>query len=115
MFNQRDIVLVQFPFTDLSQAKLRPALVISHDVVNTSGDLVCVQITSKVFSESTFLVLDNAMLETPLPLTSGIRLHKIVCLHQRLIAHKVSAIKEPAFRQVIDRLLKTVVLPDRLV
>ncbi|MGH9992417.1 MAG: type II toxin-antitoxin system PemK/MazF family toxin, partial [Nitrososphaera sp.] len=32
--SQRDIVLVPYPFSDLSQAKYRPAIVMSNDVYN---------------------------------------------------------------------------------
>jgi len=42
-----DIVLVRFPFTDLTTAKKRPALVLSPDKYNRSGrDLVVAFITS---------------------------------------------------------------------
>ena len=112
VFNQRDIVLVQFPFTDLSKSKLRPSVIISRSSINTSGDFVCAQITSKIFEGATFFPLEDAMLETILPLTRGIRLHKVVCLNQKLIIHKVSAMKEPPFLQLIERLLQTVLLPD---
>lgn len=115
LFKQRDIVLVQFPFTDLSQTKLRPSLVVSRSSTHAVGDCVCVQITSKLFHEPTFFTLENEMLETALPLTSGIRLHKIVCLNQKLIIHKVSAMKQEAFRQLIDKLLQTVFLPDSFI
>ena len=38
MYKQGDIVVVKFPFTDGSQFKKRPALVISNDIVNKTGD-----------------------------------------------------------------------------
>jgi mRNA interferase MazF len=45
------VVLVPFPFTDLSAIKRRPALVISIDRYNAlTGDVVIAQITSKVQS-----------------------------------------------------------------
>ena len=45
------VVLVPFPFTDLSAIKRRPALVISIDRYNLlTGDVVIAQITSKVDS-----------------------------------------------------------------
>ena len=44
-----DIVLVPFPFTDLSTVKRRPALVVSPDTSNHSGpDLVIAFLTSRV-------------------------------------------------------------------
>ncbi len=44
-----DVVLVPFPFTDLSEVKRRPALVISTGEYNrATGDLVIAQITSRI-------------------------------------------------------------------
>ena len=46
-YKQGDIVLIPFPFTDLSRAKKRPALVVSADWYNTSRqDFVLAAITS---------------------------------------------------------------------
>ena len=43
-----DIVLVRFPFTDLSAAKQRPALVISPDAYAVRhGDVVVLALTSR--------------------------------------------------------------------
>ena len=44
-----DIVLLRFPFTDLSATKLRPVLVLTQP--NISGDFVAVQITSQLRHE----------------------------------------------------------------
>ena len=41
-----DVVIIRFPFTDLSSSKKRPALVISNDAVNQTGDYLLVQISS---------------------------------------------------------------------
>ncbi|MDJ0531865.1 MAG: type II toxin-antitoxin system PemK/MazF family toxin [Xenococcaceae cyanobacterium MO_207.B15] len=46
---QRDIILIKFPFSDLSGAKVRPALVISNDKYNSSKlDAVVVAMTSNI-------------------------------------------------------------------
>ena len=48
-YRRGDIVLVSFPFTDLSSSKRRPALVISPDAFNKRGqDVVLAAITSCV-------------------------------------------------------------------
>jgi mRNA interferase MazF len=48
-FKRGDIILVMFPFTDLSSAKQRPALVVSSDALNAASDDVLVAaITSQI-------------------------------------------------------------------
>jgi mRNA interferase MazF len=47
-YRKWDIILVPFPFTDLTAAKRRPALVVSPDSYNKSGqDVVIVFLTSR--------------------------------------------------------------------
>jgi len=47
-YRRGDIVLLSFPFTDLSSSKRRPALVISPDSYNEQGqDVVLIAITSQ--------------------------------------------------------------------
>ena len=47
-YRRGDIVLVSFPFTDLSSSKRRPALVVSPDPFNEQGqDVVLIAITSQ--------------------------------------------------------------------
>jgi len=41
-YQQGDIVTVDFPFTDISQTKRRPALVVSNEQVNETGDYLLV-------------------------------------------------------------------------
>lgn len=42
-----DIVLVPFPFTDLSAARVRPALLVSSTEYNRSDDVIVAMITSQ--------------------------------------------------------------------
>jgi len=103
-FQQRDIVLVHFPFTDLTATKLRPALIISSVIVNKQGDFVCAQITSKILNDVPFFTIHPEMLETALPLTSGVRTQKLFCLSEKLIVHKISSMKTAAFDQLLYKI-----------
>ena len=47
MLQKGDIVIIKFPFADATEYKKRPALVISNNEVNKTGDYLMVQITSK--------------------------------------------------------------------
>jgi PemK-like, MazF-like toxin of type II toxin-antitoxin system len=63
-FSQGDVVLVPFPFTDLSATKQRPALVLSPERLNKlRPDLVLAAITSQVPADS--WVPDYFFFETP--------------------------------------------------
>lgn len=93
MYKKGDIVAVNFPFSDLSGLKKRPALVISNHKVNQSGDLLLVQITSKVKRDGFSITLEeNSYKGEQLPLKSFVRIHKIFTLNESLILNKVTGI-----------------------
>ncbi|MEK6886775.1 MAG: type II toxin-antitoxin system PemK/MazF family toxin, partial [Nanoarchaeota archaeon] len=46
VYKQRDIVLIPFPYSDLTGAKQRPALIISNNKINHTQDKICCLITS---------------------------------------------------------------------
>ena len=48
IYKKWEIVLVPFPFTDLSSAKRRPALIVSPDNYNVEKDVVIAYLTSQM-------------------------------------------------------------------
>jgi len=105
-YRQGDIVLVSFPFTDLTATKKRPALVISPDSVNQlNQDLVLAAITSQLTEDEHSLPLqDSDFLEGKLPKKSMIRLTKIFTIHSTLILKKIGALKPPKIDQVLNQI-----------
>ena len=47
-YQQGDIVVVDFPFTDVSQTRRRPAFVLSNQTINQTGANPLVMMTSQV-------------------------------------------------------------------
>ena len=94
-FNQGDVVLVPFPFTDLSAVKQRPALVLSPKRLNSvRSDLIVAAITSQipeVIGEDELLLSDTDLRTTGLPKASIVKLGKIFTIHQGLIRKKLWA------------------------
>jgi len=75
---QREIILINFPFSDLTGAKVRPALVISNNRYNqTSLDTVVLAITSNLSLHSYKILIEMQDLENgSLPVKSAIRVDK---------------------------------------
>ena len=81
---QRDIILIKFPFSDLTGAKVRPALVISNDRYNSSKlDAVVLAMTSNVSGAQYKVIVENKDLESGnLPLKSAVRVDKPFSISQ---------------------------------
>jgi len=109
-YKKGDIVIIKFQFTDLSDAKKRPALIISNDSVNQTGDYLMVQITSKEKTDSLSLPIAKADFtdSKELPLKSFIRLHKIFLLSESLIVCKATSVKENILINVVDEVVKLI-------
>lgn len=89
MYQQGDIVAVKFPFSDVSTIKKRPAIIISLEKVNQTGDYIMIQITSKEMNDGFSVEIENSDISPVLPLKSFARSHKVFTLHKSLILSKI--------------------------
>ncbi|MBW4539135.1 MAG: type II toxin-antitoxin system PemK/MazF family toxin [Myxacorys chilensis ATA2-1-KO14] len=81
-----DIVLVEFPFTDLSQTKLRPALLLTVDFRKDEITLCFIssqQLEDIVDGEFAIYASDPEFLTTGLKVASKIRVTRMVTLQRR--------------------------------
>lgn len=101
-FEKHDVVLVPFPFADLSTKKKRPALVLKKIVSRGVGNLViCAMITSQVGGER----LEGDILleqwqEAGLLHASKLRLAKIVTLDEKLVLKKMGRLNTKDIKTV---------------
>lgn len=109
-YKKGDIVIIRFPFSDLSKTKKRPALIISNDIVNKTGDYLMVQVTSKIHRDNLSLLINKSdFIEgKELPLRSCIRLHKIFLLNENLIIAKNTAVNYDFLKSVIEKITKLI-------
>ncbi len=99
-----DIILIKFPFTDVSGAKKRPALVL-HDT--DDNDIIICRITSQI-KESRFDIEITDQKAAGLKLPSIIRLHKIVTIEKTLVDKKMGALSETDAKSV-ESLIKDII------
>ena len=105
MFKQRDIVLIPFPYSDLSLSKKRPALIISNDEINKMKDRICCLVTSKVHKDD-LVISRHSFDEGKLPFKSSIKPHRIFTINQDIIIKKLCKINNSLHNQVVKRLTK---------
>mgnify|MGYP001610513451 CR=1 FL=1 len=101
-----DVVVMPFPFSDLSASKRRPALVIA---VLEGDDLILCQITSQSRADSYSIVLANSdFKQGSLNLTSNIRPNRLFTADKSIIQYKVGSIKDKKLKEVIDSICNIV-------
>lgn len=110
-FEQGDIVIIPFPFTDLSSVKQRPVLIISNSGYNQSTeDVVVCGITSNIKDIRYSVSLDNTdLLEGRVPVASRIKVDKIFTLKQSLAKKKVAHLKPEVLEKVKEEIKKLLV------
>jgi mRNA interferase MazF len=104
-YKQGEVVLVAFPFTDLSGVKQRPALVVSADWFNrASSDCVLVAITSNVparIKRGELLLSASDLTSAGLPKPSMVRAGKIFTLQQGLIRKPLGKLSSATLTNVL--------------
>lgn len=102
MYRQRDIILMPFPFSDLTLNKVRPALIISNS--NLENDKICMLITSKESNDG--ITIKKSDLETTLHLKSYVKPHRIFTISQDKIIKKINTISEEFHQSLLKELNK---------
>lgn len=99
----RAVVLVRFPFSDLSGAKLRPALVLADP---GRGDLLLCQITSNPYGDPLALELAAADFASgSLQRVSFARPGKLFTAHESLLHGQVGQLARESHARVIERVV----------
>lgn len=98
------VVLVPFPFSDLSNSKLRPAVALADA---GKGDWVMCQVTSNRYSDPLAVELDGGrFLRGSLHLVSYARPGKLFTASQNLMVRQVGVLKADALQEIVDAVVK---------
>jgi len=105
-FIKGEVVVVPFPFSDLIQAKRRPALVIT---TLEGDDVILCQITSKTLSDKYSLSLEDCDFETGnLKQSSNIRPNRIFTADRHIILYRIGNLKIGKFSEVVDKAVEII-------
>ena len=107
-FAAGEVILVHFPFSDLSQSKLRPAVVVADAGKN---DWILCQVTSQAYRDPRAIAISDAdMTRGSLRVSSYARPGKLFTAHETLTAGKIGALTPTKFnelREAVIRLIQT--------
>ena len=98
-FVRGDVIVIPFPFSDLTQAKRRPALVLS---VLPGNDLILCQITSQEIQDMYAVILQKEEFESGnLNQTSNIRPNRLFTADTNIVLYKVGNLKTNKMYEVL--------------
>lgn len=102
IYEQGEILIVPFPFSDLSSVKQRPVLVLSKssDLKGTEDIITC-GITSHLKDARHSILIENSNLEKGrIPVRSRIKVDKLFTLDRKIVRKKVARINKETFDKV---------------
>ena len=103
-FVKGDVVVVPFPFSDLTQAKRRPALVVA---VLSGDDLILCQITSQAVTDEYAVVIESDDFSSGgLRQSSNVRPNRLFTADKQIILYKAGQLKFEKMNQVIARIVE---------
>lgn len=98
------IVLIRFPFSDLSKTKLRPTVVLAHA---GRGDWILCQITSKPYGDPSAIAITDADLDVgSLRLDSFARPGKLFTASSGLMVAQVGHLRSDVLNRILDKLIE---------
>jgi mRNA interferase MazF len=99
-----DVVVIPFPYSDLTNAKRRPALVLAESSYN---DLILCQITSQATKDASAIVLsENDFTEGKVFRLSNIRPNKIFTADTGIVLYKIGSLKPEKLEEIITVIVK---------
>ncbi|NJL67222.1 MAG: type II toxin-antitoxin system PemK/MazF family toxin [Microcoleus sp. SM1_3_4] len=105
-FVKGDVVVVPFPFSDLTQAKRRPALVIANEA---GDDIILCQITSQNIADRYAISLENSdFSEGGLDRASNIRPNRLFTADREIILYKAGKLKTEKLNEAIAKIVEII-------
>ena len=102
-FIRGDAVVVPFPFSDLTQAKRRPALIIAD---LEGDDYILCQITSKRIKDNYSIPLEDDDFEDgSLKQSSNVRPNRIFTADKNIILYRIGNIRNNKFDEIIRKIV----------
>jgi mRNA interferase MazF len=98
MLKHSDIVQIPFPFSDLTNQKRRPVLLITSP--DTFGDFLAAAVTSQPGHDDAIPLKDDDIADGRLPKISWVRATKLFSLNSNSVVVALGTLKPEAFERI---------------
>ena len=99
-FVSGDIVVLEFPYSNLKDSKRRPVLIIK---IPKGEDIIALQITSSSYEKQVeVMIRRDDFKQGSLKQDSYIRIDKIASIDRALIKYKIGSLKHEKFNEIVD-------------
>jgi mRNA interferase MazF len=101
-FVKGDIIIIEFPFSNLKNIKRRPVLILK---VPKGEDVIVAQITGDSYENYVEILLKKEdFKQGSLKRDSYIKIDKIASIEKSLIKYKAGSLNQEKFNEVIDKI-----------
>jgi mRNA interferase MazF len=102
MLERGSLLLIPFPFTDLSAVKRRPVLALTP--ADSFGDFIALPVTSRPQSEHGVAITTGGLIQGNLPVASWIRTDRIVTLNASQVVKTIGRVAEPVVAAAVTQI-----------
>lgn len=103
MYEQKDIILIPFPYSDLTASKKRPALIILNKKLSKMEDVICCLVTTHPHKDDVSIEKDSFD-NGKLPFKSWVKPHRIFTIDKRIIIKKICTINDSFYDKLIEKI-----------
>lgn len=106
MLEQRELVLLSYPFSNMESAKVRPAVVISNNIYNRKfHDMIVVPLTTNLsLREHSVSLAQEGLEEGRLIKESVIKVDRIMSVNQSLARMVIGKVKRQVLAEINNEL-----------
>ncbi len=104
MYNKKDVILVKFPFTNLTNFKLRPALIIWE----YKNDLILLAISSKKCNWVNYKIDNSDFKNGELLVKSYIKVNKISTLSKDIVFSKIWTLEKSVYTKIKSKFIEEI-------
>ena len=104
-YKQGDIILIPFPFSDLTSAKQRPAVVVSNDQFNQNNYIVA-KITSVIRNDRFSFSINSNDIDRELKYKSEVRVNELFTVNSSVIIKKFASFNKSKLKKLTQDIKK---------